>query len=71
MKIHTKFIKIYKTSDVTLSARIRYGNDCDYNCAFMLPSKKSIKLYTINYPIYFSDYSRCRTPYPPLPCFYV
>lgn len=70
MKIHTKFFKLYKTSDVTLAAKIRFADARECTCAFAFPRLSApLHLYQINYPIYFSNCSYNTDTYF-LPCFY-
>ena len=54
MKIRTKFITVYKTSDVTLAARVRFSTDSESSCAFSPQSKSPLPLYRINFPFYFT-----------------
>jgi hypothetical protein len=54
MKIRTKFVTVYKTSDVTLATSVRFSTDSEYSCAFSPRLKISLPLHRINFPCYFT-----------------
>lgn len=67
MKIRTKFIAVYKISDMMLVTRVRFSTDVEFEYAFIPVLRSPLPVHRINFPFYFTkgatNYSLFSTNY--------
>ena len=67
MKIRTKFVTVYKASDVTLATSVRFSTDSEYSCAFGSQLKSPLPFHRINFPCYFTKGATSYNLFTPCP----